>query len=146
MFAVERSTSVGRDRDVLLTACYGNSKRLRMYTANDGKKTSSRLGKERSSSLLHRPKTIGFLFGFTTLDFLYSGQCSLRVWEGFTLYFSRLDAQWKDLSNGVSVVVIELVVVEMLPLSLKANFLLWNSPVKGKIKKRKKFIVSVQLE
>ena len=66
--------------------CYGNSKRLGMNTANDGKEPSRRLVKERTSQLLHRPRTVGFSV-CSKCYFLHSGPCSLGVWESFALYF-----------------------------------------------------------
>ena len=50
---------------------------------------------------------------FLERDFLHSGPCILGVRKGFALYLSSSDAQWEDLSNGVSILAIAQRVVEM---------------------------------
>ena len=58
-----------------------------------------------------------FLLHFSERDFLHSGPCKLiiGIWKDFAVYFLSSDAQWEDLSNSVSTVVLALVVVEILP-------------------------------
>ena len=85
-----------------------------MYTANDGKDPSCRLAKEQSSELLHRRRAIAF-----SVSLLGTRLPSLRAIyyrRQKRFYVKRLpsDGQGEDLSNGVSIVVIALVVVEIL--------------------------------
>ena len=66
---------------------------------------------------------LDFLFQCSEPDSVHSGPCILGIWKDFALYFSSSDAQWEDLSNGVSMVVVALVVVEILLFECEAH--LW---------------------
>ena len=61
-----------------------------------------------------------FMFQSPERDFLHPGPCILGVWKRFALYNLPSDVQWEDLSNGVFIVLVALV-LRYFSLSEKSN-------------------------
>ena len=100
-FALDRSTSVTRDRDFAhcITMVARNVwECIQQMTA---RVEAVDCRKNELYSCSTDEERLDFLFQFSERDFLHSGPCILGVRNGFALNFSSSDAEWEDLSNGV---------------------------------------------